>query len=123
VGFPSLGAAHPASPLAAVAAAGNSSASSSPRSHASAGGTFGGPPAARSRSSGPPGGGSRPVGDAGALSAGEAGELLLDCVAEFNACVPYSGLTTDAEVDPLALAALLALLPEGIQVGQAGGGR
>lgn len=115
----------------AQAAGGGSSASSSPRSAAS------GPFSARASAAAaaaaasplapaPPrgaGGGSRAVADAGALTASEAAELLLDCVYEFNACVPYSGLSHDAELEPQALAALLALLPEGIQVSTAAGAR
>lgn len=119
--------APPAPPLSPRATPGaSSSGSSSPHSHApsSAAPTpFAPAPLPRAPQGGRAGGytGSRPVGDASHLTAGEAAELLLDCVYEFNACVPYSGLTHDAEIDPQALAALLAVLPEGIQVGWEGG--
>jgi DnaJ family protein C protein 13 len=122
VGFPSSGA--PGTPLSPRASAGGS-VSDSPRSHTSAStagnSSFGANPAARAAraalaSASATTAGARQVGDAaGSLTAEEAAELLLDCVCEFNACVPYAGLTHEAEVDPLALAALLALLPEGIQ--------
>jgi hypothetical protein len=47
---------------------------------------------------------------------------MLECVYEFNACVPYAGVSTVGagegfELDPQAIAAVLALLPEELQPG------
>jgi len=47
---------------------------------------------------------------------------MLECVYEFNACVPYAGVSTVGagegfELDPQAITAVLALLPEELQPG------
>jgi hypothetical protein len=47
---------------------------------------------------------------------------MLECVYEFNACVPYAGVSTVGagegfELDPQAISAVLALLPEELQPG------
>jgi hypothetical protein len=47
---------------------------------------------------------------------------MLECVYEFNACVPYAGVSTVGagegfELDAQAIAAVLALLPEELQPG------
>ncbi len=47
----------------------------------------------------------------------EAVEVMLEAVAEFNACVPYAGVPAAARVDAHAAAALLALLPPELQPG------
>lgn len=57
-----------------------------------------------------------------ALSPQDAANLMLECVYEFNACVPYAGVSTVGagdgfELDPQAIAAVLALLPEELQPG------
>ena len=53
----------------------------------------------------------------------QAVEQLVDCVFEFNACVPYSGpcsvVLPRSALDGQALAALLALLPHELQPGVA----
>lgn len=51
------------------------------------------------------------------LTPHEAANIMLECIYEFNACVPYSGLSSDVSVDQQALASVLALLPEDIQPG------
>jgi hypothetical protein len=55
------------------------------------------------------------------LTPQDAANLMLECVYEFNACVPYAGVSLVAgegcELDPQAIAAVLALLPEELQPG------
>ncbi|WIA30400.1 hypothetical protein OEZ86_000485 [Tetradesmus obliquus] len=55
------------------------------------------------------------------LTPQDAANLMLECVYEFNACVPYAGVSLVAgegcELDPQAITAVLALLPEELQPG------
>lgn len=58
----------------------------------------------------------------GPLSPQDAANLMLECVYEFNACVPYAGVSAVGagegfELEPLAVTAVLALLPEELQPG------
>lgn len=57
-----------------------------------------------------------------ALSPQDAANVMLECVYEFNACVPYAGVSAVGAgegfgLDPLAVSAVLALLPEELQPG------
>jgi len=64
----------------------------------------------------PPGGAGAAAAAAAAapLSPEDARLALHECVAEFNASLPYSGVNNDAEVDPAALVALVSLLTEAL---------
>lgn len=57
------------------------------------------------------------------LSPHDAANIMLECVYEFNACVPYAGVSLvsgeGCELDPQAVLAVLALLPEELQPGLA----
>lgn len=87
---------------------GSSSAAAAAAAKLSAGGTAA---AAHLRAKGPE-----------ALTPQDAANLMLECVYEFNACVPYAGVSTVGagegfELDPQAISAVLALLPEELQPG------
>lgn len=90
---------------------GSSSAAAAAAAKLSAGGGSAAAAAAHLKSKGPE-----------ALSPQDAANLMLECVYEFNACVPYAGVSTVGagegfELDPQAIAAVLALLPEELQPG------
>ena len=44
-------------------------------------------------------------------------QLLLECLYEFNACLPYSGTSSSAQLEEQAVIVILALLPNELHPG------